>query len=163
VQLNSEVKKNLTYFECSTLAVKILTVFTLLTGCSGSVPRAPVVDLQQPPPLKISHHTVASGETLYSIAWRYNMEFKDLARVNGLAEPYVIQPGQHLSLNLKDVPLAPNNQTRGSDSVDIRSRSQPSPAPDHTPIPTQNAQLIWRWPASGTLLAKFSGARPRPG
>jgi len=151
------VKKNNTIYKCFTQAVKIFTGFLLLTACSGHNYQAPVVDLHQPPSQKIAHHTVANGETLYSIAWRYNLEYKELARVNGLAEPYIIRPGQHLSLDLSQSPPIEAAETTQSNPVKIRSRSQPSSAQDHTQVSSQNAQLRWRWPANGTILAKFTG------
>ena len=43
-------------------------------------------------------YTVEPGDTLYGIAWRYEMDFRDLAQLNGITPPYRIQPGQQLSL-----------------------------------------------------------------
>ncbi|MGC3873139.1 peptidoglycan DD-metalloendopeptidase family protein [Halomonas sp. GXIMD04776] len=42
--------------------------------------------------------TVQEGDTLYGIAWRQNMDFRDLARLNGITPPYRLQPGQTLQL-----------------------------------------------------------------
>lgn len=43
-------------------------------------------------------YTVARGDTLYSIAFANGMDVRQLAALNGLAEPYVIHPGQVLKL-----------------------------------------------------------------
>ena len=43
-------------------------------------------------------HTVARGDTLYSIAWAHNIDYRRLALVNNLSAPYTIYPGQQLSL-----------------------------------------------------------------
>ena len=43
--------------------------------------------------------TVEVGDTLYGIAWRQNMDFRELARLNGIAPPYRLQPGQALRLD----------------------------------------------------------------
>ncbi|WP_168011775.1 peptidoglycan DD-metalloendopeptidase family protein [Halomonas salinarum] len=43
-------------------------------------------------------YTVEPGDTLYGIAWRYEMDFRDLAQLNGITPPYRIQPGQQLRL-----------------------------------------------------------------
>lgn len=43
-------------------------------------------------------HEVARGETLYSIAFRNGLDWRDLAAWNGLAAPYTIYPGQRLRL-----------------------------------------------------------------
>ncbi|HET6588270.1 MAG TPA: peptidoglycan DD-metalloendopeptidase family protein [Oleiagrimonas sp.] len=44
------------------------------------------------------HYTVARGDTLYSIAFRANVDYHQLARWNGIGAPYVIHPGQVLRL-----------------------------------------------------------------
>jgi lipoprotein NlpD len=43
-------------------------------------------------------HTVERGDTLYGIAFRYQLDFRDLAQRNSIYEPYVIYPGQRLQL-----------------------------------------------------------------
>ncbi|WP_232305521.1 peptidoglycan DD-metalloendopeptidase family protein [Gilvimarinus polysaccharolyticus] len=47
-------------------------------------------------------HTVSSGETLYSIAWRYGLDFRLLARHNGVGPPYTIYKSQQLRLDIDD-------------------------------------------------------------
>lgn len=44
-------------------------------------------------------HVVMSGETLYSIAKRYNIDLRELVRLNGLSDPREIYVGQHLKLH----------------------------------------------------------------
>lgn len=41
-------------------------------------------------------YAVVRGDTLYSIAFRKGVDFRDLAKWNGIAAPYTIWPGQHL-------------------------------------------------------------------
>ncbi|KAA0012693.1 peptidoglycan DD-metalloendopeptidase family protein [Billgrantia pellis] len=43
-------------------------------------------------------YTVEQGDTLYGIAWRHDMDYRDLARLNDISPPYRIQPGQELRL-----------------------------------------------------------------
>ncbi len=45
-----------------------------------------------------SSYRVAKGDTLYSIAFRHGVDFRDVARWNGIAAPYTIWPGQPLVL-----------------------------------------------------------------
>ncbi|RCV91754.1 peptidoglycan DD-metalloendopeptidase family protein [Billgrantia montanilacus] len=45
-----------------------------------------------------SHYTVEAGDTLYGIAWRHEMDYRDLARLNQISPPYRIEPGQQLEL-----------------------------------------------------------------
>ena len=47
-------------------------------------------------------YTVVSGDTLYSIAWRYEIDHSDLAKWNHLSRPYIIHPGDRLHTNQPD-------------------------------------------------------------
>ncbi|MDE1894013.1 MAG: peptidoglycan DD-metalloendopeptidase family protein [Xanthomonadaceae bacterium] len=44
-------------------------------------------------------YEVMKGDTLYSIAFRKGVDFRDLAQWNGIAAPYTIWPGQRLRLS----------------------------------------------------------------
>jgi lipoprotein NlpD len=46
-----------------------------------------------------NQYTVEEGDTLYGIAWRHDMDYRDLARLNQIGPPYRIQPGQQLRLD----------------------------------------------------------------
>jgi lipoprotein NlpD len=45
-----------------------------------------------------AEYRVEAGDTLYGIAWRHDMDHRDLARLNEIPPPYRIQPGQRLIL-----------------------------------------------------------------
>lgn len=71
-------------------------------GCAADRP-APVVDrsiglAQRQPQQAPGEYRVVKGDTLYSIAFRYGMDFRTLARRNGIEPPYTIHPGQRLRL-----------------------------------------------------------------
>ena len=90
--------------------------------------RAPVMDrsLVEGTP---ETYQVARHDTLYSIAWRYNLDYKALASANGIGPPYVIREGQRLSLTGRPVP-----QARPAPLAPVRSR----PA-NAAPKPTRDA------------------------
>ena len=48
------------------------------------------------------NYTVAIGDTLYSIAWRYEIDHRDLAKWNHLSSPFIIHPGDRLFTNERD-------------------------------------------------------------
>lgn len=52
-----------------------------------------------PPPPPGGSYRVSKGDTLYSIAFRNKVDFRDLASWNGIASPYTIWPGQDLRLS----------------------------------------------------------------
>ena len=54
----------------------------------------------------VSEHIVQKGDTLYAIAFRYALDFRDIARWNGISEPYIIKPDQHLMLRDPSVQIA---------------------------------------------------------
>ena len=62
-------------------------------------PAAPV----NPPPVKqaatVKTHTVAAGDTLYSISRRYNLSVKKLRSINKLPEKTVLHVGQTLTVS----------------------------------------------------------------
>jgi lipoprotein NlpD len=55
----------------------------------GSEPRRPA------PP---EFHTVRAGDTLYSIAVRHGLDYRELARWNGIGRDYRIYVGQRIRL-----------------------------------------------------------------
>ncbi|MEO7053184.1 MAG: peptidoglycan DD-metalloendopeptidase family protein [Rhodanobacter sp.] len=50
-------------------------------------------------PIPGGSYVVMKGDTLYSIAFRNGVDFRDLASWNGIAAPYTIWPGQRLMLS----------------------------------------------------------------
>ncbi|SDF66772.1 lipoprotein NlpD [Onishia taeanensis] len=88
-------------------------------------------------------YTVEPGDTLYGIAWRYEMDFRDLAQRNGITPPYRIQPGQQLSLsgsqgnNLQGAAIAQAETAGGAQASPAGSGGGESPdwlAPDTSAI-----------------------------
>ena len=65
-----------------------LALFVLLQSCSG------IRDNGWNP----QSYTVKKNDTLYSIAWRYEMDFRDIAKWNNISAPYAIYPGQRLNM-----------------------------------------------------------------
>ena len=69
-----------------------------MMGCKESSRLAPIDQLEQPPDKRISQHKVLKGDTLYSIAWRYSMDYREIATLNNIRPPYTIYVGQKLDL-----------------------------------------------------------------
>jgi len=92
-----------------------------------------------------SYHTVAKGETLYSISFKYGVSMKELAAWNRISEPYVIYPGQKLRLNSSAVAQKSSRYTKESKSTANKS-------------PPKNVKPVgqWGWPLSGKVIEEFS-------
>lgn len=114
-------------------SIPILIAFGL-TACGGAPVRSSAT------------YTVRSGDTLYSIATRLEVDYRDLARWNGIGRDYRIYPGQVLQLRPRSATTAA--QPRAA------SPAKPVAAP---PPPS----FKWTWPAAG--LAVKSTARPNGG
>lgn len=77
----------------------------LVAGCTTTVVQEPPArPYGAPPPVAHANasgstYTVVKGDTLYSIAFRNGMDFRQLAQMNGIAAPYTIWPGQVLTLS----------------------------------------------------------------
>ncbi|PZN28128.1 MAG: peptidase M23, partial [Proteobacteria bacterium] len=63
----------------------LAATLVLLAACA-SKPPAPAT------------YTVKRGDTLYAIAWRHRLDYRELARWNRIGGDYVIYPGQGLRL-----------------------------------------------------------------
>lgn len=131
-------------------AALLVTWAMLAAGCGGGA-------LTWDPP---QTYVVKAGDTLYSISWRNRLDWRDVARWNGLSNSGLIYPGQTLRLSppagssgssASSAPRATSPQpakspsTAGS-SASTRPSSSPPPA---TPV------AGWRWPASGPVVAGF--------
>lgn len=102
-------------------------------------------------------HLVSAGDTLFSIAFQYDLDFRTLAAANGLTPPYTIFVGQELELGAALAETAIDAVGNGIRSG-IRSQAgsgesgsvnrQPMPAP----MPTEPD---WTWPHGGRVLNLF--------
>jgi lipoprotein NlpD len=167
--------------------VLVLIVLFGLTACSGGY--APVAERSinssnsnsRPLP-ESGTYTVRKGDTLYSIAWRYSLDYRELARLNNIDSRYLIYVGQTLRLQATPrvvtktspagagLPLVVkplDNTTKTGPITTAGSKStalvQDKPrAPAATvkePVKPQvvpSSSLTWRWPAQGPLLNGFS-------
>ena len=160
--------------------IVISIMFLGLLAC-GSPQPAQVVDRGQPPSRKIqnpSAHEVSRGETLFSIAWRYGIDYRQLANHNRISPPYTIYPGQRIRLDVgatprpatasaprttaptprpKAVPATPPRVTPAPRTPTARSENKtPKKPPTSTP-PLSAGAPNWQWPAQGRILSGFHG------
>jgi len=100
---------------------------------------------------KPASYVVKRGDTLYSIAWRFGIDFRSLSRWNQIADPNVIRVGQRLSLK---IPRAKKSSGRGAAKVKKRTTKRPAePARRHNSAPLR---VKWSWPANGSIQAASS-------
>ncbi|WP_421866816.1 peptidoglycan DD-metalloendopeptidase family protein [Motiliproteus sp.] len=161
-------------------ALLVPLLLLVLTACSGHV--APVsersLNKQSPPPARhqsrsqpvaaklpsSGYYRVQRGDTLYSIAWRYRIDFRNLAQANNIGSDYRIYPGQRLRLDTAAKANAPviaaSTKAAASSSRSNQPRAEtkpaikPSAAVRATAVPS--GPVKWRWPASGRVIKGFS-------
>ncbi len=139
----------------------------MLWGCyNTSGPYAPVSSLSTEvlsTDNPSSTYQVKSGDTLYSIAWAYGLDYRDLASINHLPADYTIHPGQELALkpSAASSPVNAKNQSNmpigelvpGESAKKVQPVQRPAvvltPRPD---IPVS----AWRWPARGSIAQGYS-------
>ncbi len=132
----------------------------LLSSCitTQDRPAVPVSDINRAPPKMAGIHQVKPGESLYEIAWRYNRDFTDLAKINGINKPYKINAGDYLRLSKHD--KAPHT---AKPKQEVASVKKPTPAPKAPPEPVLPKDFAWVWPTSGTIIHYFSNEKGQKG
>ena len=126
----------------------------VLTGCLAAcvAPGSPVVTDRSPGKSGKTTYTVARGDTLYSIAWRFNLDYRRFAATNQIGPPFTIYPGQ--KLRLTDQPLSGAKKKRPTVSV-AQASSKPKAAPKQTAAKTPRAKAaVTRRPEPERAAAK---------
>jgi len=96
-------------------------------------------------------HVVRSGETIYSIAFEYGIDQRDLLGWNKLDSNGLIFAGQRLRLT------QPDGYTSARTSSATSQRQKPATSSGRTAPSTQASAtpVKWRWPANGSVIAGF--------
>lgn len=136
-----------------TLLVLVLAV-TLLGACNKTL--APVEDRStvrtgQDIPSD-GYYRVRRGDSLHAIAFNYGLDWRDIARWNGIPAPYVIHPNQELRLTAEQPRAAVTTRAVGPPpTVSERAveRTSATPAPRATETRPPAAEPIPR-PAAET-------------
>lgn len=121
----------------------------LLSSCQSGDVNAPVRNIGE----HGKYHIVRKGDTLYSIAWRYDNDYKRLAKTNGIAPPYTIYIGQKISIRAQKSTSAPGKSAAQVEKSQSRSRSYSKKV---TPAIIASGSLKWDWPLEGEIISGFS-------
>ena len=150
------------------MMVSILIVTLLVTSCS-SHRTTNISERSTQAPYRGKTHTVARGETLFSIAWRYGLDLNKLAAFNGIKPPYTIFPAQKIRLDTHGVNEAASNINSGtklnengdsepsSDATGNRSKKRPNNEKILPKATIIYSPVKWQWPAAGKPVALFQG------
>ncbi len=120
-----------------------------MTACSSETPHyAPVTDIATIEHIpKNGTYRVASGETLYSIAWRYGLDYRYLASLNHIPPPFHVVAGQRIYLNHQSEHIAKIQSPK------VVSHPVPVLMVEHdSNVPVKS----WYWPAQGPIIQSYS-------
>lgn len=115
-----------------------LLVTALLPGCASSIQRAPVFERAEAQKnaaqanksprekdWRPSSYIVQKGDTLYSIAFNYGLDYHDLAEMNGIKDPGLITIGQEIRLFPSRATSAAAAAPAPVKRIDIMVKDQP--------------------------------------
>ena len=130
-----------------------------LAGCAGALSwnppgaypaaRQPAVTPQPMP----RSYVVQPGDTLYSIAWRYGLDYHDLAAWNSIGSDYLIKPGQTLALAAPRRMLARPAPRPTTAAASASAAASPA-------YPPLSGSLHWVWPTQGAVVRLFHAGDP---
>jgi len=127
----------------------LVSFSVFLSGC-GNTGTVPVRDGSNG--VAPNYYRVKAGDTLYSISWRYHLDYKSVAAVNNIKAPYTIYAGQNILLRGKK-----------SSEVDdgIKHQASAKKKSARTDIASSrlvvpNEKLRWQWPIEGEVIKEFS-------
>ncbi|MDZ5601280.1 peptidoglycan DD-metalloendopeptidase family protein [Pseudomonas sp. RP23018S] len=161
------------------ILVIALAMGTLLAGCSSTRSNnAGVVDRNaaaaKRTPVTSGQYVVKPGDTLFSIAFRYGWDYKELAARNGIAAPYTIRPGQAIRFasgsGNTTVVSSPSSSSKttvtrrpvgSSVATPVVTKTVSTPSSSTTTTVTQVPAAErtaggWMWPSNGVVIGKFA-------
>lgn len=122
----------------------LLAVMVLTTGCGGFV-----------------YHRVQPGDTLYSISWRYGLDYREVAGWNHIQPPYTIYNGQLLRIipppaQVQEIASVPPVSRRPA-PVTVTPSTSKAPVLGTSPHTAATAAIKWSWPVQGKVAHNLSG------
>jgi lipoprotein NlpD len=177
-------------------AVILVAIAALLAGCGHSrvvkregASSGPQRSVAATP--RSGNYVVKTGDTLYGIAFRHGLDYRDVAGWNRIGPPYTIYPGQTLALRGRSSSVAARPASQGQaagtqsparpaqrGSTPVTAPVTPSPAvPARTATPAVSGTPVvvpatpvvpagvsaggWRWPTQGQLIGRFAAEDPK--
>jgi lipoprotein NlpD len=132
----------------------IVAGISLLPGCStsrhGMAPVSEVATVESVP--RSGVHYVRREETLYAIAWRYGMDYRELAAINHIEPPWRVWVGEPILLRPRARATHPTARM-----ASVRS-AKPTKADHRVSYVSVPPQGDWVWPAKGNLASVYSSS-----
>lgn len=135
----------------------------------------------RPKPPAPAVYEVQRGDTLYSIAFNYGLDWRAVARWNRIDAPYTIRPGQELRLTeppqetvavreaRSDSPTPPAEDRPASRPQSTEQTQSPASQDSRAPAPSGDATarsvrgVDWQWPTEGKVTRPYDASAARRG
>lgn len=106
-------------------------------------------------------YIVRPGDTLYSIAFRYDQDYRRLAAINHLSSPYVVKVGQAILMNPNYTTPVPMHRVVRAAPRGTPWRPQPEPRLSPQVVVPHNSH--WLWPVHGPIISGFAPSLGKKG
>lgn len=127
-----------------------------MTLASCTTTEAPVIDGWKQKKSQSSDYRVHAGDTVYSIAWAFAMDYRDITQLNHLREPYTLNKGQVLHMSAATTQPASKFVSTPQRQPYTLTKS-PSQIAGTKFAPTKTVVSgIWLWPTQGKIIRGFS-------
>ncbi|MGH8121554.1 MAG: LysM peptidoglycan-binding domain-containing protein, partial [Rudaea sp.] len=167
---------------CGCLPWLLIAAALWLTGCASepaevedlsldtSAPQTAQTPVRSSPQVPAGSYHVERGDTLFSIAFKRGLDYRDVAGWNGIAPPYKILAGQWLRLSppgaLAQVPESAAHAPITSASSPVVVSSVPPSSTSATGMPpapaTKNGALFEDVPSAPAKTASVAASEPAP-
>ncbi|HHF7366598.1 TPA: peptidoglycan DD-metalloendopeptidase family protein [Legionella bozemanae] len=139
----------------ATFCKRFLCLFLMITlvGCGNNL--APVTELKWNPYSRYQKvYVVKRGDTLFSIAFRYDTNYRTLARLNHINPPYSLRVGQ--VINLRGITPRHTQKVRPAIVRHYSVTPQARPSVIYSPANRYARSASgWLWPVSGRVTTSF--------
>jgi lipoprotein NlpD len=106
---------------------------------------------------------VRAGDTLFSIAYQHDLDFRSLAIANGLNPPYTIFVDQQIDLDINNLTPSSSSISTANLGTAVSNNSVASSSAGSArtgavlrqPVETATRAVSWQWPHQGRLLRGF--------
>ncbi|MBT8506429.1 peptidase [Coxiella-like endosymbiont of Rhipicephalus sanguineus] len=130
----------------------VILLLLIVVGCMKSTDLAPVVNVWLQPDAKLSFYRVKSGDTIYSIAWAFGLDYRALAAVNNLNPLYSIRPGEVLRMTI----IPRGKKIIPPTRLAAQTLFSRTPLKYWQPPHIARPVFSWHWPAQGRIIGRYS-------
>ena len=146
----------------SYVKIRFIFIVILILTCSGCFERsnvdklAPVFTASSK---ERSRYIVKAGDTLYSIAWKFDKDYKEIAYNNHINLSNKLKIGQQLILSPR-ISHVKNSKLKIYNRKIVKENIKPK---TKVRVISRSYSKIWYWPAKGKLIKSFNLSKNQKG